>query len=125
MSPEHNPDRRHVLRRAADAYFTGLVTKDVSRVPYAENVVFRTPLSDAVITGKANVLALFAGIYALLGEIRIDDYFVNDDLTAICVKAEVGLTSAKTLRVVDLFRIDANGEIVARENQYDPRPALA
>jgi hypothetical protein len=30
-----------------------------------------------------------------------------------------------TLRVVDRFKVTADGRIVEQENHYDPRPALA
>jgi hypothetical protein len=51
---------------------------------------------------------------------------MNDDLTAIMTKAEVGvLQPACVLRVADLFEVDMAGRITAQENHFDPRPALA
>lgn len=120
-------DRKSLLLAAADAYFTGLAKKDVSGVPYADNVEFRTPLalggSDVPIRGRASVLDFFAAIYDALADVRVVDYFYNDALDAIFVKAEVGLKSGKQLRVADLFRVNVDGKVIAQENHYDPRPA--
>jgi hypothetical protein len=120
-------DRKALLRAVADAYFAGLANKDVAKVPYAENVEFRTPLapggSEEPIRGKAAVLAFFANIYDALGGVRVVDYFFNEAQDATCVKAEVGLKSGKRLRVADLFRINAEGKVIEQENHYDPRAA--
>ena len=52
-------------------------------------------------------------------------HFLNEDLTAIVTKAEVGILQPRcVLRVADLFEVDAEGRITSQENHYDPRPAL-
>ena len=54
--------------------------------------------------------------------VNVIDYYVNADATAISVAAEIGFPVAKTtLRVVDRFRIDADGRITEQENHFDPR----
>ncbi len=121
------PDRKTQLRAIADGYFSGLAKRDVSPVPYDENVLFRTPLasggSDVPLRGKAALLSFFTGIYAALGEVTVIDYFFNDALTSICVRADLTLKTGKVLRVADVFRISADGKVIEQENHYDPRPA--
>ncbi len=126
-SPQQILNREAQLRAIADCYFSGLTNGDVSGVPYDDDVLFRTPLaaggSDAPLRGKLALLDFFAGIYAALGEAKAIDYFLNDALTAICVRADVALKSGKVLRVVDVFRISPDGKVIEQENHYDPRPA--
>jgi hypothetical protein len=48
-------------------------------------------------------------------------HFLNEDLTAIVTKAEVGILQPRcVLRVADLFEVDAEGRITSQENHYDP-----
>jgi len=122
-------NRKAHLRSIADTYFSGLAQGDVSQVPYDENVLFRTPLaaggSEVPLVGRSALLEFFAGIYAALGEVQVIDYFFNDELTSICVRADVALKDGKVLRVADIFRISADGKVTEQENHYDPRPAAA
>jgi hypothetical protein len=53
------------------------------------------------------------------------DWYINQSLTAMVGKAEISLANGRTPRVADLFEVDENGQIVAQENHYDPRPALS
>ncbi|MDX1983534.1 MAG: nuclear transport factor 2 family protein [Bryobacteraceae bacterium] len=120
-------DRKWQLRAVADGYFSGLANGDVSAVAYDENVRLRTPLaaggSETPLQGRAAVLNFFAGIYAALEDVKVIDYFFNDELTTICVRADVMLKTGKVLRVADVFRISADGKVIEQENHYDPRPA--
>jgi hypothetical protein len=76
--------------------------------------------------GRDAVLTFFRALGPNLGEVRILGHFLNEDLTAIVTKAEVGvLQPACVLRVADLLEVNAEGRITAQENHYDPRPALA
>jgi hypothetical protein len=112
----------------ADAYFNGLIAADLSAVPYHDQVIFRTPLaeggSESPITGKAAVLGFFSGVYGALESVSVSDYFYNEEGTGVTVKADFVLKSGRSLRVLDLFRFDADGRIIEQENHYDPRPAF-
>src|SRR6478672_9370591 len=123
------PNRKSQLITAATAYFDGLARKDFGSVPWADAVVFRGPLNpggtETPLTGKDSVLAFFNSLGPNLGEVRIVGHFLNEDLTAIVTKAEVGIMQPRCmLRVADLFEVDAEGRITSQENHYDPRPAL-
>jgi hypothetical protein len=127
--------RRARLRAISEAYFAGLAKRDMSAVPYDDEIVLRSPLATPGLAipyerypleGKPAVLAWFAGLYSLLSTTTIVEHYFNEDLTVIATRSDVGIASPPcTLRVVDRFRVSADGRIVEQENHYDLRPALA
>lgn len=116
------------LAAIAEAYFSGLRSKDMSRVPWHDDVVFRGPLAPGYpepIQGRRAVESWFAGLYPVLGEVRVIEHYVNVEQTEIVTRAEVSITDPKgVLRVLDRFVVDSDGNIREQENYYDPRPAL-
>jgi hypothetical protein len=121
-------DRRRQLVAAADAYFQGLAQKDVSRVPWHPDVIFRGPLTPdapAPIRGHAAVQTWFAGLYPALGRIDVIAHHIGDGQRSIATRADVHLTQPPSvLRVLDRFVVDDAGLIVEQENHFDPRPAM-
>ena len=125
MAEDATAKRREQLRAVAEAYFAGLAAKDLSRIPFASGVRLHAPLAprgaDAPLVGPA-ALAFLEGVLPAITDVRVLDYYVNDDLTGICAEALVGIaTPPATLRVADRFTVDADGRIVEQENHYDPR----
>ena len=103
-----NEDARlNQLKTVAKAYFAALSRRDVSSVPWAEDVVLRSPLApqglDVPVTGRDAVVAWFETLYPVLGETKVIEHYFSQDLTTV----------------------DAAGRITHQENHYDPRPALA
>ncbi|MEX2272665.1 MAG: nuclear transport factor 2 family protein [Vicinamibacterales bacterium] len=122
--------RLNQLKGVANAYFAALTKRDVSSVPWADNIVLRSPLApqglDVPLTGRAAVVGWFETLYPVLGEAKVIEHYFSEDLTSIATRADVGITDPPSvLRVVDRFTVDADGRITAQENHYDPRPALA
>ena len=122
-------ERQSQLKAIAEAYFKGLTQSDVSAVPWAADVILRSPLApgglETPLVGRQAVREWFAQLYPVLGETKVIEHYYNEDLTVIASRADVGITDPpSTLRVVDRFTINADGEITAQENHYDPRPAL-
>jgi hypothetical protein len=122
-------DRRARLIAAAEAYFSGIARKDVSRVPWHDDVHFRGPLAPGfpdAMRGRPAVLDFFEALYPALGAVEIVDHHVNEAETAVATRANVEITSPRcVLRVIDRFVVDGDGAIIEQENHYDPRPALA
>lgn len=121
--------RRDQMISIADAYFVGLATKDLSKVPWADDVVLRSPLApgglDTPLRGRKAVVAWFTGLYPVLGKTKVIEHYFNEDLTVLATRADVGITTPPcALRVVDRFTINKRGKIIEQENHYDPRPAL-
>ena len=113
--------RREQMRAIAEAYFAGLAQRDLSAVPWAEDVVLRSPLApgglETPLVGQQAVRDWFAQLYPVLGETKVLEHYYNEDLTVIASRTDVGITDPpSTLRVVDRFTIYAEGEISAQEN---------
>jgi hypothetical protein len=135
VAVDHQSSRRRAqLREAADRYFAALAARRIEDVPYAADVVLRSPLAppDAGIPyeayplrGRDAVQGWFRSIYPLLGPTTVIAYYYDETLTTIATRADVSITSPPSvLRVVDRFTVNDLGEIVEQENHYDPRPVL-
>lgn len=120
-------ERRAQLKQAAARYFEGLAKKDFNLIPYDENVSLRAPLAPGGIhkplVGKKNLRTVWwTPLPAILGEVRVFDFYFNEDLTAVVGEAEVEITNPKArLRVADRFTINSAGKIVEQVNHFDPR----
>ncbi|MFQ6026828.1 MAG: nuclear transport factor 2 family protein [Dehalococcoidia bacterium] len=130
MTTAKDATRRAQLVSVAETYFKGMATKDMSAVPWDDNIVLRSPLAPAglavPLVGRPAVLEWFASLYPLLGEMQVIDHYFNEDLTIIASRSDVGISNPPcTLRVVDRFTVNTEGKITEQENHYDPRPALA
>jgi hypothetical protein len=116
------------LHEIARNYVTaGLGKKDFDAIPYDDNVSLRAPLcpggSTVPLVGKENLRNIWwAPLPDLVGEVKVLDTYVNQDLTAVTVEFHCGITNpACTLRIIDRFAVDADGKIIEQENFFDPR----
>jgi hypothetical protein len=121
--------RRAQLKVIAEGYFAGLAQRDLSAVPWAADVILHSPLApgglETPLRGEQAVRDWFAQLYPVLGDTKVLEHYYNEDLTVISSRADVSITDPpSTLRVVDRFTVNSEGEITAQENHYDPRPAL-
>jgi SnoaL-like domain len=120
-------ERKAQLRQAAAKYFEGLAKKDFNLIPYDDDVSLRTPLAPGGIhkplVGKENLRTVWwTPLPAILGEVRVFDFYYNDDLAAVVGEAEVEITNPKArLRVADRFTVNSAGKIVEQVNHFDPR----
>ena len=103
----------------AEAYFGALADGDLSRVPWADDVILRAPLAQQnPLSGREAVEEYLRPLAGHLGEIRIREIFISSARDAMSVEAIVG-----PLHVLDKFVI-RDGRIVEQQNFYDPRPVL-
>jgi hypothetical protein len=115
----HNLARSYVL--------DGLGKGSFDAIPYSENVTLRAPLcpggSSAPLSGRANLREKWwAPLPELVEGVEVIDTFVNRDLTTVAVEFLCHIRKpACTLRVIDRFKVDAAGLIIAQENFFDPR----
>lgn len=121
-------NRNEELARIVRLYFDGLRKKDLTEVPWAEDVKLRAPLAEGgaevPLQGRETVRAYLAAILPAIATVELEDCYVNAAGTAVMGKALLTLVTGARLRVADLFVVDAAGQITAQENHYDPRPAL-
>jgi hypothetical protein len=90
--------RRAELQAIARAYFDGLAQHDLSKFPYANNIILHAPLNpnggaDNPIIGRDKVLAFFAGVLPAIGTVQGRDTYVNEALTIVCAEAKVGVVT--------------------------------
>ena len=119
--------RRAKLRAVAEAYFAALAKKDFVAIPYADNVSLRAPLCpggvDTPLVGKEALRTIWwPPLVPTVGDVKVLDHYINDDLTAICTEAVITTVNPPaTLRVADRFTVSAEGKILEQENHFDPR----
>jgi len=105
----------------------GLGKKNFDAIPYAETVTLRAPLchggSESPLLGKENLRTKWwAPLPKLVKRVDVLDTFVNRDLTAVTVEFHCDIVDPPcTLRILDRFIVNAEGEIVEQENFFDPR----
>jgi hypothetical protein len=129
MATTNDEARRAQLKSISETYFAGLAKRDVSSVPWHDDIVLRSPLApeglEVPLRGKSAVIQWFESLYPVLGETRVIEHYFNGSLTVIATRADVGITEPPCfLRVVDRFTVNASGQITEQENHYDPRPAI-
>lgn len=116
------------LHALARGYVTeGLGKGNFDAIPYSDGVVLRAPIapggSGAPIAGRENLRTQWwAPLPDLVGHVEVLDSFVNEELSAVTVEFHCGITHpACTLRIVDRFKVNDDGEIIEQENFFDPR----
>ncbi len=131
METKQNVDaatRSTQLHALARGYVTeALGKKNFDAIPYADDVVLRAPIapggSAQPLVGRENLRTTWwAPLPGLIGDVEVLDTFVNQDLSAVIVEFLCGITNPPcTLRIVDRFKVNDEGEIVEQENFFDPR----
>lgn len=116
------------LHALARGYVTeGLGKKNFDAIPYSDDVVLRAPIapggSAEPIAGRENLRTQWwAPLPDLVGEVEVLDTFVNQDLSGVTVEFHCDIVNPPcTLRIIDRFKVNAEGEIVEQENFFDPR----
>jgi steroid delta-isomerase-like uncharacterized protein len=119
--------RRTQLRAVAEAYFAALAKKDFTAIPYDDQVSLRAPLCPGGVhtplIGKEALRTIWwPPLVPVIGNVKVLDHYINDNLTAICTEALITTVNPPaTLRVADRFTVSAEGKIIEQENHFDPR----
>jgi len=120
--------RKAKLHSIARGYVTeGLGKKNFEAIPYSNEVSLRAPIapggSSNPLNGRENVRdQWWAPLPDLVGEVEVIDSFVNSDLSAVTVEFLCNIINPScTLRIVDRFKVNNEGEITEQENFFDPR----
>jgi hypothetical protein len=118
--------RKTQLKSITEGYFAGIAKKDMSAVPYDDNVVLRSPLApgglSTPLVGQQAVLDWFTSLWPVLGGTEVFEHYFNEDLTVIATRADIEITDPPSrIRVTDRFMITPEGKIIQQENHYDPK----
>mgnify|MGYP003536635810 CR=1 FL=1 len=120
--------KSHLLHSMARNYVeNGLGGKNFDAIPYHKDVVLRAPIcpggSGSPIKGKENLRTQWwAPLPTLVGGVDFIDSYVNSEESAVTVEFHCHITQpACTLRIIDRFMVNEDGEITEQENFFDPR----
>jgi SnoaL-like protein len=101
----------------AEGYFRGLNAKDLSRVPFAPDVVFECPITPKL-SGVSAVLEFLEGVFSVIKDVRLRQCVPDGEYVSVRFELDTvyGLIPAS-----DRLRI-VNGQIKELRPYYDPRP---
>ena len=125
VKPSARSEKLHKI--AKDYVLNGLGEKNFDAIPYTDDVELRMPLlaggNESPLTGKENLREQWwAPLPGLLKGVDLIDTFVNKSETGVTVEFRCHIIEhACTLRVVDRFFVNEEGQITHQENFFDPR----
>ena len=115
------------LHQLARNYVSSLGSGDFDSIPYAENVELRAPLcpggSAVPLLGKDNLKEQWwAPLPEMVSGVEVVNSYVSDNQSSVVVEFMLRIDSIPcTLRVMDRFAVNEEGEITSQENFFDPR----
>lgn len=115
------------LHQLARGYVASLGSGDFDSIPYAENVELRAPLcpggSAVPLKGRDNLKEQWwAPLPEMVSGVEVINSYVDDDSSSVVVEFMLRIDSIPcTLRVMDRFVINEEGQITSQENFFDPR----
>ena len=128
--------KKELLISVVETYIKGIKERDFSIIPYAENVIMRTPFT------KNGMNLQLKGKEALLNEwwkplllapnakevvFKVTDYYFNESLTSIVAESVVtdyNVEPPATVYVAERFTLNEAGEIIDQINHIDVRDVL-
>lgn len=99
-----------------EAYLNGLVTKDLSKVPFSADITFEGPRVPTLV-GRQNVVGFLTSILPLIKDIRIKQHIVEGEYVATAFDME---TIHGTDRVFDQLHV-SGGQLKAIRSFYYPQ----
>ena len=98
-----------------ESYLLGLGKRDFSRVPFAPDVTYESPLTPKL-AGR-DVIEFLEGVFPVVQGVEILQHIVEDDYVATLFDLQ---TIHGVIHVFDRFRV-ADGELKEIHPFYDPR----
>src|SRR5205814_1104043 len=112
LTPMRNEDIKPV-----QLYLDGLGAKNLSAVPFAEDVSFESPLSPKIIGAKP-LIELLTGMFPAIKGVTVKRFVVEAPHVVAVFDFH---TTFGTIPVCDVFRVEA-GRLKEIRPFYDPRP---
>lgn len=105
---------------AVESYFDGLKRKDLSKAPFAPDVIFESPLSQDKLRGVESLTEFLSGILPIVKNVRIKRRVADGEHVCVLWELETS-TPAAVIPVCEYFRV-SDGLIKEMRPYYDPRP---
>lgn len=103
--------------KIVESYIHALRDSDLSRVPFADDVVFEEPLIQPL-KGAEAVRAYLPNVLPLIKDARIKQHIAEGEYVATLWDAD---TPVGIIPVCECFRI-VNGQLTEIKAYFDPRP---
>jgi len=100
-----------------ESYIHGLRDKDLSKIPFATDVVFEEPLTPTIF-GRDAVLEYLPKVLPLVSGVRIKKHITEGEYVATLWEVE---TPMGVIPIFECFRI-VEGQITQISAYFDPRP---
>ena len=105
--------------KAVEAYLNALKQKDLSSVPFADDLIFFDPVAGSN-KGAENFRAFLSGFLPAINDVRVLSHVCEDD--AVATHWEVD-TVFGIIPILEKFRV-RDGKIVEAFGFFDPRPIV-
>jgi limonene-1,2-epoxide hydrolase len=105
--------------KTVEVYLNGLKNKDVSGVPFANDIFFQDPIA-GMNRGADNFRAFLSGLLPAINDVRITRHIAEGDyvVTRFEVDGIFGVVP-----ILEMFKVE-NGEITEAIGYFDPRPII-
>ena len=110
-------DGRDAVVRVVESYLNGLGNRDLSDVPFADDVTIEGPLSSPV-SGRQVVVEFLAGVFPIVNGVQIRHHIVEGEYCATLFDFD---TVYGVIPVFDRIRV-VDGRLREIRPFYDPRP---
>lgn len=105
--------------QAVEAYLNGLKTKDLSNVPFSDDIYFEDPIAGKN-RGAGNFRAFLSGFLPAITDVRVIRHVTEGDYVATHFEVD-GVFGV--IPILEIFRIE-NGKITEAIGYFDPRPII-
>lgn len=105
--------------KAVESYLNGLKTKDLLKVPFAEDIYFEDPIAGKN-RGSENFRAFLSGFLPAITDVRVLRHVAEGDYVATHFEVD-GVFGV--IPILEMFRIEG-GKITEAIGYFDPRPII-
>lgn len=105
--------------KAVEAYLNGLKNKDLSLVPFADDIYFEDPIAGKN-RGAENFRAFLSGFLPAINDVRVVRHVCEGDYVATHFEVD-GVFGI--VPIMEMFRVE-DGKITEAIGYFDPRPII-
>lgn len=105
--------------KAVEAYLFALRDKDLSRAPFADDIIFEDSIAGKH-SGAENFRGFLANFLPIINDVKINRHVCEGDYVATHWEAH---TQAGLIKIMEMFHVN-DGKITEAVGYFDPRPLL-